>query len=147
MESDVKPDINAEVEQVRVDINPEDSGSLAPISTVEQSEEQWQQFGERVSLFLSELPDYLGEFFSEYKRPLVTIGLILGAIVSVKLVLAVLGAVNDIPLLSQSFELIGLGYSFWFVYRYLLRASNRQELSEDFSALKEQVLGRKSVNE
>ncbi|HEY9737803.1 MAG TPA: CAAD domain-containing protein, partial [Trichocoleus sp.] len=73
-----------------------------------------------------------------------TIGLLFASIISVKLVLAVLGAINEIPLLSPTFELIGLTYSGWFVYRYLLRASNRQELVEDINSLKDQVLGKRA---
>lgn len=107
----------------------------------EQAKEQWQEIVDKVSAFLAELPEYLSGFFGEYKQPIVTVGLIVAAIISVKLTLAVLGALNDIPLLSPLLELIGLGYSAWFVYRYLWKASSRQELANDFNALKEQVLG------
>ncbi|MEO1444785.1 MAG: hypothetical protein AAFV46_00855, partial [Cyanobacteria bacterium J06635_11] len=44
---------------------------------------------------LGELPKYFGEFFSEYKRPLLALGLIFGAFISVKLTLAILAAIND----------------------------------------------------
>ena len=108
-----------------------------------ESKEQWQKIGEQTSTFLSELPAYISEFFSQYRRPIITVGLILGIILGFKVALAILDAINDIPLLSPGFELIGIGYSIWFIYRYLLKASNRAELSEDFSALKAQVLGGK----
>jgi CAAD domains of cyanobacterial aminoacyl-tRNA synthetase len=120
-------------------INLDQAGTLAPVDT---SNEQWREIGEKAYSFLSALPEYLGKFFSEYRKPLVTLGLILGSIVSVKLTLALLGAVNDIPLLEPTFELIGVGYTIWFVYRYLLRASNRQELSQEFDKLKSQVVGK-----
>jgi hypothetical protein len=83
------------------------------------------------------------DFFKEYQRPLITVGLIFGAIVSVKLLLAILGAVNEIPLLSPTFELVGLGYTGWFVYRYLLRDANRQELMGNLVSLRDQVLGKR----
>lgn len=132
---------------VDVDINGDQSGDLAQLtaSTSEESQEQWQEIVDKVSAFLADLPAYLSEFFGEYKRPIITVGIITGSIVSVKLVLAVLGAINDIPLLSPLFELVGLGYSAWFVYRYLLQASSRKELAEDFTSLKEQVLGQTSM--
>ena len=38
-------------------------------------------------------------------------------------------------------EIVGLGYSGWFVWRYLLKASNRKELLGEFDALKNQVFG------
>ncbi|MEL6776370.1 MAG: CAAD domain-containing protein [Cyanobacteria bacterium J06597_16] len=80
---------------------------------------------------LGELPKYFGEFFSEYKRPLLALGLIFGAFISVKLTLAILAAINDVPVLAPLFELIGLIYSGWFIYRYLLKASNRSELASE----------------
>ena len=119
----------------------------APLVTVENSTtteaaQQIKQVWERVKVVLSGLPDYLGDFFGEYKRPLVTLGLIFASIVSVKLTLALLDAINDIPLLSPTFELIGIAYTAWFIYRYLWKAKNRGELTRDFNALKDEVLGK-----
>ncbi|PSN18574.1 hypothetical protein C7271_11795 [filamentous cyanobacterium CCP5] len=110
----------------------------------DEASQQWQQIWNRISGLLGNLPDYVTDFFKEYQRPLITVGLILAALISVRVVLAILRAVNDIPLLAPLFELIGLAYSGWFIYRYLLRAANRQELIEDFNSLKAQVLGKHS---
>jgi hypothetical protein len=124
-------------------INMNDAGTLATV-TNGQSSEQWRQVAEKAYTILSGLPEYLGSFFSEYRKPLVTVGLIFGSIVSVKLTLALLGAINDVPLLQPTFELIGLVYSAWFVYRYILKASNRQELGAEFNKFKDQIVGRVS---
>lgn len=121
----------------------------APIATlppVPQSDEQWRRVGTQVSAFLAELPDYIVRFFNEYKQPIITIGLLLTAIISVKVVLAILDALNDIPLLSPTFELIGIGYSAWFVNRYLLKASKRQELAQEIQSLKQQVIGSQQLS-
>jgi hypothetical protein len=107
-----------------------------------EASQQVQQVWDKVSGLLGNLPDYVSDFFKEYRRPIVTIGLIFAAFISVKLVLALLGAINEVPLLAPTFELIGLIYSGWFLYRYLLKASNRQELFEDINSLKDQVLGK-----
>jgi hypothetical protein len=107
-----------------------------------EASQQVQQIWDKISGLLGNLPDYVSEFFREYRRPIVTIGLIFAAFISVKLVLALLGAINEIPLLAPTFELIGLIYSGWFLYRYLLKASNRQELFDDINAIKDQVLGK-----
>jgi hypothetical protein len=128
----------------RIEVNVEGPGTLAlppADQSTDQSTDQWRKIGEQASRILAELPDYVSEFFNQYQRPIVTIGLLVGALITVKVTLAILDALNDIPLLSPTFELIGIGYSTWFVYRYLLRASNRQELSEEFNSLKEQVVG------
>jgi glutamyl-tRNA synthetase len=72
------------------------------------------------------------------------VGLILASIISLKVLLGVVDELNDIPLLAPTFELIGIGYTIWFVYRYLLRSSNRQQLGQEIQAIKEQVFGKKS---
>lgn len=115
---------------------------LPPADQTNQTSEQLRQIGERIYNFLSGLPEYLGDFFGEYKRPLVTLGLIFGGIIAVKMTLALLDAVDDIPLLAPSLQLIGFGYSIWFVYRYLLRASNRQELAQEIDEIKNQIVGK-----
>lgn len=126
-------------EKLSVTTNNEEPGSLQ-VST--PTNEQWKQVGDKVSAFLADLPEYLTDFFGEYRRPIITISLIIGALIAVKLLLAILDAINDIPLLSSLFELVGMGYSAWFIYRYIWKAENRQELSNDFSALKQQILGK-----
>jgi len=93
---------------------------------------------------LSELPAYIGGFYEQYKSPLTVVGLIIVSIISLKVLLGVVDELNDIPLLSPTFELIGIGYTVWFVYRYLLRSSNRQQLGQEIQAIKEQVFGKKS---
>lgn len=47
-----------------------------------------------------------------------------------RVAIAVVDALNDIPLLAPTFQLVGIGYSLWFVGRYLLFALNRQELGQ-----------------
>ena len=122
-------------------VSPEQAGSLAS-APAEGDNAEWQQILEQAYAVLSGLPEFIGKFYSEYRQPVVTVGLIVAALISVKLVLALIGAINEIPLLAPVFELIGLLYSGWFVYRYLLRVSSREELGERFNGLKDQVIGK-----
>lgn len=137
-------------EKTKVEVKVEPPGPLnvnvLPPAPGNESAGKFNEIWEQVSSFLSDLPDYVGDFFSEYQRPLLTVGLILGGFITVKVTLAVLDAVNDIPLLAPLFELVGIGYTGWFVYRYLLRASSRAELSDELKALKGQVVGNNSSN-
>ncbi|KAB5569362.1 hypothetical protein DKX38_003155 [Salix brachista] len=64
-----------------------------------------------------------------------------GAIVFVWLSSIVTGAINSVPLLPKIMELVGLGYTGWFVYRYLLFKSSRKELATDIEALKKKIAG------
>ena len=122
------------------DINTQ-AGTITKLQAPNHSQDEWLKYGELVSSFLGSMPEYLGSFFNRYKQPLISVGLILGSLISVKVVLAVLGALNDIPLIAPTFELIGIGYSVWFVYRYLLNAKSREELTGEIDTLKSQVMG------
>jgi hypothetical protein len=110
-------------------------------------EEQWQRIATQISVFLAQLPDYLGRFFNENKQPIISFALIVAALIALRVVLTVLITLNDIPLLAPTFELIGIGYSVWFVSRYLLKTSNRQELTGELQKLKQQVVGSQQLPE
>ncbi|KAF5945006.1 hypothetical protein HYC85_015234 [Camellia sinensis] len=59
-----------------------------------------------------------------------------GAIVAVWLSSIFIGAINSMPLLPKLMELVRLGYTGWFVYRYLLFKDSRKEIATDIEALK-----------
>ncbi|KEH24614.1 putative cyanobacterial aminoacyl-tRNA synthetase, CAAD domain, protein CURVATURE THYLAKOID 1 [Medicago truncatula] len=64
-----------------------------------------------------------------------------GGLVAVWLSSILVGAINSVPLLPKIMELVGLGYTGWFVYRYLLFKSSRKELATDIDALKKKIAG------
>ncbi|MEK0182474.1 MAG: hypothetical protein EAZ78_14535 [Oscillatoriales cyanobacterium] len=131
-------------EVTKIDMVIEKPGAIAKIETPETTAGQFQDIKDQVLTILSELPAYVSNFFAEYQKPIVTVGLILTGAVSAKVTLAVLNALNEVPLVAPTFELIGIGYAGWFVYRYLLKASDRQELLAEIESLKEQVVGKDS---
>ncbi|PAN08148.1 hypothetical protein PAHAL_1G391600 [Panicum hallii] len=64
-----------------------------------------------------------------------------GAIVALWLTSVIVGAINSVPLLPKIMELVGLGYTGWFVYRYLLFKEGRKELADDIESLKKRIAG------
>ncbi|GIL69022.1 hypothetical protein Vretimale_17392 [Volvox reticuliferus] len=64
-----------------------------------------------------------------------------GAVVALWLSSTVVNAINAVPLLPKLMELIGLGYSAWFTYRYLLFKSSREELLKDIGELSKKISG------
>uniref|UniRef100_A0A2N9EPH9 Cyanobacterial aminoacyl-tRNA synthetase CAAD domain-containing protein n=1 Tax=Fagus sylvatica TaxID=28930 RepID=A0A2N9EPH9_FAGSY len=64
-----------------------------------------------------------------------------GALVALWLSSAIVGAIDSIPLFPKLMEVVGLGYTFWFSYRYLIFKKNREELAAKIEELKQQVLG------
>ncbi|MEH2383898.1 MAG: CAAD domain-containing protein, partial [Nostoc sp.] len=101
---------------------------------------QGQQIGSNFFAFLEQLPKYLGRFSTEYQLPIICFATIIAATIAVKLVLAVLDVLNEIPQLNLVFELTGIGYITWFFFRYLLKASTRQELAAQISFIQKEIV-------
>ena len=133
-------------EQEKPAVMKTEPGILMGKAKFPSTDQPWEEWVKPVFEFLGKLPDEMGNFFSDYKKPLLTLLIFASGLVTVYVTLAVLDAIHDIPLLSPMLELVGLCYSGWFIYRYLLRESNRQELVSEFNALKSQVLGKNSQN-
>ncbi len=112
---------------VKVSIEPEPQTAFDPTS---KSVQKGQWLVRQIVSFLSELSDNLGKFFGNNQQILINLGLIFGAIIAFRVSLAVIAAINEIPLVAPTFELVGIGYSVWFISRYLLNTSNRQELTQ-----------------
>jgi hypothetical protein len=133
--------VEVQQESPLIEVKVEDNLMLSKMPSPKPAkEEQWLQFGEKTSDFITNWQNSVGDFFNKYQPLLGSLGWIFLALISVKLMLALLNALNDIPLLSVLLELIGLGYGIWFIYRYLLTAATRQELSGEIQNFKKQVL-------
>jgi len=140
-EQQQRESINPPLSQGTLALEGTDTANLPKLPPASEPESQLQQISRQISQFLEQLPEYLSSFFKDYKQPLITVALILTAIVTVKVVLAILDAINNIPLLSPLFELVGISYATWFISRYLLKASTRQELADEIQFLKNQFVG------
>ena len=130
--------------QAQEKTTPQDLNTEAPGTMTKQlpmSDQPWQEWLEPLVDLLSNASNYMGQWFNTYRQLLTTLGIILLAIISVKIIVAVLGAISDIPLLAPILQLVGLAYIAWFVWRYLWKASNRQALLAEFDALKNQIFG------
>jgi glutamyl-tRNA synthetase len=144
MTSSNEPETTVIITEIPAANEADSSSGTTKLIITEEPPSQTEQIKEQIISILSEFPAYIGSFYEQYKSPLTVIGVILASIVSLKVLLGIVDELNDIPLLAPTFELIGIGYTAWFVYRYLLRSSNRQQLGQEIQALKEQILGKKS---
>ncbi len=132
-----------ETQQTATGLNSESAGIITP-STPKSSPTDGavQEYLSIGTSFLTQIFDILKKVIDTNQKLLVNLLLIFLGIIAVKVTLAIISAINDIPLLAPTFELVGLGYTGWFVYRYLLTNSSRQELGQEFEALKNQVMGK-----
>jgi hypothetical protein len=126
-----------ELKQSSLTINSSSSTSLA----AKNVSEQLIGFGKQLSATIEVMPSYLDNFWQVYKSFIIFLGWVIGAIVALKVVFAILGAINDIPLLSPLFELIGLVFGGWVAVRYLISAENRAELGQILNSAKQYVAG------
>lgn len=124
----------AEISPVKLNT---DTGTLAAREYLDKSIVVGKQLSDAIAL----IPQYWTDFWQAYQRPVTLLGWIIAGIVTLKVALAVLGALNDFPLLAPTFELVGLGYGGWFIYRYIIGFASRQELSTRINNLKSYLFG------
>ena len=82
------------------------------------------------------------QYFGADKKSNLTI--VIAVLLAIPVIIAadtVLDFLHKLPLLPNVFELVGFGYTLWFIYRYLLLAHTRKELIEGITAWKQKVLG------
>ena len=105
--------------------------STPKADTLEVTNQLWEQVTQKWE-----------EYFGEGKKSNLTITIAAIAIIPLLIAIsAFLNFLNNLPLLSSVFELVGFGYSAWFIYRYLLLASTRKELTDMIDTWKNEVLG------
>lgn len=132
--------------KMSTDINSPEENVTTAQNTPESTDQEVDEAKEvltKIASVLGDAPEYMAETFNEYKRPLTVIGLVLGLLIAIKMLFAILAAINDIPVLAPTMELIGLIYTGWFIYRYLLKANNRSELTTSLGEIKDQITGKK----
>ncbi|WP_193195948.1 CAAD domain-containing protein [Nostoc sp. MG11] len=116
-------------------------GNLSTLPSANKSSDKASEIGRKISNFLERLPEYVVNFFNEYKLPVISFALLVVGVTGLRVLLAIVDAINDIPLVCPFFELIGIGYVTWSVFRYFLKASTRQELAAEMRSIKEQIAG------
>ena len=145
MSDTVESTQTADTTTIEVPANPlgMNAGGAAPITKVspDLSSANLPDWMKQSADILAEIPAFLGQIYQNNKSAVTTLGLFFGVIVGIKLTLAILSAVNEIPLLAPTFELVGIGYTFWFVWRYLLQASTRSELTGEIDGFKSEIFG------
>lgn len=107
-------------------IQSSEAGTLATITSSDISDSQSSQIGRDISNFLQQLPKKIVDFSKEYKLQVISFAVLVVMVVFLRFVLAVINALNQIPLASTIFEVIGIGYTTWFVSRYFVAQTDKQ---------------------
>lgn len=124
-----------------LEMNAETPGTLQKMPSTTADNSEWLEVVDRGLQVLAVFPAFLGKVLGEYRSPLTTVGLILFAGLGIAVADGVLARLNTIPLFAPTFELVGLGFTGWFVVRYLLYADTRQELLSEYHEIKDRIAG------
>lgn len=120
------------------------SDSTANVSTSTEAAESWKSFQTKQTAFIENATSSLKIFFQQNRTLLVNIGWALLALIGFQLLFTVVDVIDNIPLMTPFLKLVGLISTGWFVWRYLLRASDRQELAQRIDRAKAELLGDRS---
>lgn len=107
------------------------------IETSTSSNKDFLEAGNKISANIKELIDAIGKFWVAYKLPVLLGGIVLVIAIFLKLSLALLDAINHLPLIRPTLESIGIIYTCWFVWRYLRNSSQREELAEAIASVRQ----------
>lgn len=110
-------------------------------SATESASANWQSYQSKQAEFIANATSSVKTFFRENQTLLINLGWVLLALVGLQLLFTVLDVIDNIPLMTPILKLVGLISTGWFVWRYLLKASTRQELVQKFRQAKSELLG------
>lgn len=110
-------------------------------STTELAEESLSSFQTEAKRIFADVTQSTVAFFRENQQLLGTLGWILLALLGIRVLFASLDAIDDLPLMSSFLKIIGLVSVVRFVWRYLVRANDRQELTQKIDQAKAELLG------
>ena len=101
----------------------------------------WQQVANSVLQFLSQPTRYFDNFFIDYKKPALSLAILLGVGMTYKVLHSILNAIGDVPGLAGLFQLIGLGYSVQFGVRKFLKGERRDRVITELKQAWAEVSG------
>ena len=117
------------------------SSEIIEYSAPESSASDGSPILDRAADLVANLPEYAGNFVTEYQKALVALGLLASVLITGRVTLAILDTINQIPVLGGLLEVIGILFTIWFVSRHLLFAANRQKIALQIDLLIADVLG------
>jgi valyl-tRNA synthetase len=90
---------------------------------------------------LEEPLTYLQRFFSDFRRPATTLGVLFALFIALQILSAVLQTLDSIVLIGPLLKLIGMGYTAWFVAQNLLYAHKRQQTWSKVDHWRKEIVG------
>jgi len=93
-----------------------------------EGDSTWQQVISAVVQFLDQPGSYFDNFFVDYKKPVLSLTILLGVGMTYKVLDSILDSLETVPGLGGLLQLIGIGYTTQFVARRVLKEENRDRV-------------------
>ncbi len=74
-----------------------------------------------------------------YRKPAVTLLFVLLLVILSRILLAIIGAIDSLPLIAPLLKLIGAGYTAWFLFRFLRQPESRSGFTERLDAIRQRA--------
>lgn len=110
-------------------------------SATESAQELWFTIQTKNQDLFESISSKTANFVKENQQLLTTLGLVFLGIISLRLLFASLNAIESIPLMTPLLKIVGAFYVGRFIWRYLIRESDRHDLIEVIKRTKAEVLG------
>lgn len=101
----------------------------------------WQRISAFVLQFLDQPTRYFDNFFADYKKPVLSLSILLGVGMTYNVLHSMLEAIGDVPGLAGLFQLVGIGYSVQFGARKVLTGERRDRVLADLKELWSEIKG------
>ncbi|MBW4549936.1 MAG: CAAD domain-containing protein [Aphanocapsa sp. GSE-SYN-MK-11-07L] len=137
----INPSGEVETNPISVEIPAAETSIVVHGLESDPDQESWRLFQVKMTAFFENVTAYTTAFFQNNRPLLNRLGWLALAFLGIRLLFGAVDALDDIPLVSTLLELIGFVYTLRFVWRYLIRESDRQELNQRLNQFKSEVFG------
>ncbi len=117
------------------------STATSATTTAQTEASVWEKVLDSVLQFLDQPTESVQIFFSDYKRPALSLAVILGTIMTYRVLDSMLDAVDELPGLRGLFQLVGLFYVGRLAARRLFRAEERQRAIAELQETWRKIVG------
>ena len=137
-----KETVNDAVEAVKSTTDAAKENVLNAVeSTTDAAQETWDTVQAKAPGIFDEITSAVPAFFQQNRQLLINLGVVFLAFVAAKLAFAGLNAIDDIPLVTPLLKIVGLVYVVKFIWNYLIREQDRENLVAKFNKTKAEILG------
>ena len=142
MSAAVSPEVASETADLlnaparsRSDTDPADGLSVSTIAA------EITDFWVTMRPLLEEPLTYIQRFFSDFRRPAGSLILFAALLITLQVLSAIVSTLESLPLVAPVLELVGIGYTAWFVSKNLLYAPKRRQTWQQLAHWRQEVMG------